>query len=348
MKTVVRLLVAVVLSSLMLTPGTIRPVAAQDFATTEGVIVNTDALNVRSDPGLHGAVLSVLPYGTHAVVADGPVEADGYTWYAINADGGESGWVASEYLATASSGGGFGIGDGVRVMTPVLNIRDAPSASADVFTTAREGTVFTISSAAQPADGYTWYQVHSFGIALPLEGNVGWVAGEFLVADPAVTGCEGQGPCPTGLAPGDGIRVATDALNLRGAPGLSSAVGAVLPNGTQGVVADGPTYVDGHAWLAITTDEYGAGWVAREFIVADPSAGGAPEFSAGAWVQVVDGALNLREGPTLASDVVDVMADGAPLTVTDGPIVSDGYTWFKVTSDQYGNGWAAGEFLRPR
>jgi uncharacterized protein YgiM (DUF1202 family) len=347
-RTLIILLVAVLLSSLTLAPGIGRPVQAQDFATSDAVVVNTDALNVRSDPDLDGTVIDVLPYGTSAFATDGPVAADGYTWYEIDADDGISGWVAGEFLAAASSGVGFGLGDGVRVTTPVLNVRDAPSISAGVFTSVPEGTTFTIVSVATPADGYTWFQVHSFGTALPLDGNVGWVAGEFMVADPAVTGCEGQGPCPTGLELGDGVRVATDALNLRDAPGISSVVSAVLPHGTQGVVADGPTYIDGYAWLAISTDAYGTGWVARDFIVADPGAGGAPEFSVGAWVQVVDGELNLRARPTLASDVLDVMADGAPLTVTDGPVLSNGYTWYEITSDQYGSGWAAGEFLRPR
>ncbi len=327
-----------------------RSAAAAEFAYGQEVSVSTDFLNLRSGSSLDSAVIDVLPYGTTGTIAAGPFFADGYDWYYLNL-GSQQGWVAGEFLAAADSSGGdsngprFNRGDGVRVTALSLNVRDAPGLSGSVYTTVPEGTVFTIASDPTPADGYTWYQVHSFGVALPLDGNLGWVAGEFLAFDPGVSGCEGRGPCPTGLEPGDGVRVVTDALNFRDAPGLSSNVAAVLDQGTVGVVAEGLTYLDGYVWIAITTNTHGTGWVARDFIVGDPSVVGAPEFAAGTMVQVTGGALNLRSLPTLASDVEAVMADGATLTVADGPILSDGYTWYQVTSDQYGTGWVAGEFL---
>ena len=322
--------------------------SAQDYAINQTVSVNVDALNLRANPRLDGVVLSVLGFGTTGTVVDAPVTADGYTWYAITV-GDLQGWVASAFLVAADDGGAnapdFEGGDGVRVTALSLNVRDAPGLDGTVFTTVSEGTVFAIASLPTPADGFTWYLVHSLGIALPLDGNLGWVAAEFLAFDPGVTGCEGRGPCPTGLEPGDGARVVTNTLNFRDAPGLSSNVIAVLDQGTVGVVAEGRDYLDGYGWIAITTNAHGTGWVARDFIVGDPSVVGSPEFAAGTSVQVIGGALNLRSGPTIDNDVEAMIADGATLTVEDGPILSDGYTWYRVTSDAYGTGWAAGEFL---
>jgi hypothetical protein len=339
------LLVAAGTSGQIVTPRT--AVAAQ-FSSGEIVRVVDGSLNLRTEPGLDAEVVRVLPDGFVLTVADGPESADGYDWYQVTSSGDVAvdGWVVGDFLEPAP-GGEFPQGTGVRVVGGSLNVRDAPSLSGNVFTTVPEGTTFT---AGDPtfADGYTWYKVHSFGIVLPLPSNQGWVAGDFLVADPGVTGCEGQGPCPSGLGIGDGIRVVTDSLNLRDAPVLDAAVVAVLPTGVQGVVLEfADNTSGGHAWLRVETVDYGSGWVARDFVVADPSANGGPEFSIGSTVQVVDGTLKLRASATLAADVLNVMADGTILTVENGPVVSDGYTWYRVSSDAYGTGWAAGEYLAP-
>lgn len=315
--------------------------------------VATDLLNLRTGPGLEYATVAQYEAGTGLMLAAPPVAADGYDWYAVVLpDRPSPGWVAGSYVTFSGGDGGAGgefePGDGVRVAEGPINVRYEPGLDGEVFITVAEGAIFTIASDPTSADGYTWYKVHSFGMALPLSGNVGWVAGEFLAYDAGVTGCEGQGPCPTGLAVGDGIRVITDALNLRDAPGLDGAVLAVLPTGAEGVIddiADG--LIDGHVWLAITTAE-GSGWVAREFVVADAGAGGAPEFAVGDEAVVTDGALNLRDGPGLARDVVDVMADGAVVTIDDGPVMSDGFAWYRVITEENVEGWAAGEFLAER
>jgi uncharacterized protein YgiM (DUF1202 family) len=65
----------------------------------ERVVVNTDWLNVRAEPGLGGAVVNVLPYDYEAFVSDGPLSADGYTWYQVDAMGVTLGWVAGKFLA---------------------------------------------------------------------------------------------------------------------------------------------------------------------------------------------------------------------------------------------------------
>jgi hypothetical protein len=60
-------------------------------------MVNTDELNIRSDAGLDADTLDTLTYGFTASVIDGPVEADGYTWFEIETDA-ITGWVAGDYL----------------------------------------------------------------------------------------------------------------------------------------------------------------------------------------------------------------------------------------------------------
>jgi uncharacterized protein YgiM (DUF1202 family) len=70
-------------------------------ATGTAVVVNTDALNLRSDAGVAADVLEELGAGASATVVGGPTTADGYTWYQVQAADGTTGWVAGEYLALA-------------------------------------------------------------------------------------------------------------------------------------------------------------------------------------------------------------------------------------------------------
>ncbi|MCC6791760.1 MAG: SH3 domain-containing protein, partial [Thermomicrobiales bacterium] len=63
-------------------------------------------LNYRTDPSTGGDVIEVLADGTEGAILDGPVYADGYTWYQLGVpgygpDGETPGWVAGEYLAQA-------------------------------------------------------------------------------------------------------------------------------------------------------------------------------------------------------------------------------------------------------
>jgi uncharacterized protein YraI len=71
-----------------------------DFSPGDEVVVDTDALNLRSGPGLDEDVLAVLYTGDSMVVEDGPESADGYDWYQVDTEEG-IGWVAGTYLALA-------------------------------------------------------------------------------------------------------------------------------------------------------------------------------------------------------------------------------------------------------
>ncbi|MEA2515928.1 MAG: hypothetical protein QOJ59_5417, partial [Thermomicrobiales bacterium] len=106
---------------------------------------------------------------------------------------------------------------------------------------------------------------------------------------------------------------------------------------TQLEVNRSPVSADGFTWYSVS-GEYGTGWCAGEFLTG----GG---FSPGDDVHVVDGVLNLRSGPGTGRSIVAVMADGASLTVTDGPRNADGYAWYEVTGNRYGDGWCVGQYL---
>jgi uncharacterized protein YraI len=54
-----------------------------------------DCLNVREGPGLEAPAVDCLPDGTDVVLAQGPIEQDGYLWWRLE---GRAGWVAADWL----------------------------------------------------------------------------------------------------------------------------------------------------------------------------------------------------------------------------------------------------------
>jgi hypothetical protein len=74
------------------------PVFSPTFQPGMPVVVSTgdgDCLNVRSGPGRGATIVACLADGTTARVADGPISADGVTWWLLDS----LGWAAGEYLA---------------------------------------------------------------------------------------------------------------------------------------------------------------------------------------------------------------------------------------------------------
>lgn len=149
-----------------------------EFTDGDAVIVATDFLNLRSDAGLSASVEAVLANGEALTILSGPLAADGYSWYSARTADGTTGWVAGEYLALATSGGGsytgFDIGDTAVVDTPRLNFRAGPGLDYEAIEVITGGTSVVITDGPVSADGYHWYE-------LELEnGDTGWSIGEGL------------------------------------------------------------------------------------------------------------------------------------------------------------------------
>jgi chromosome segregation ATPase len=65
-----------------------------------------------------------------------------------------------------------------------------------------------------------------------------------------------------------------------------------------------------------------------------------------AWVQNEQGQnLRRRSEPGLEAKVLDGLAVGTQLTLMEGPVSEDGYTWWRVRAKDGREGWVAGEGL---
>ncbi|MEW6092577.1 MAG: SH3 domain-containing protein [Chloroflexota bacterium] len=85
---------------------TLPPTAAPgEFGRGAYVQVNTDALNIRSEPGLDSDALFLAFDEEVFLIAEGPEEADGYTWWYLTAsyDASRSGWAAQDFLTVIPS-----------------------------------------------------------------------------------------------------------------------------------------------------------------------------------------------------------------------------------------------------
>jgi hypothetical protein len=73
------------------------------------------------------------------------------------------------------------------------------------------------------------------------------------------------------------------------------------------------------------------------------------ELAIGAAVTVTEADVRLRDAPTVNSNIVSGLDQGAEFTITEGPIEADGFVWWGVQSTVDPNivGYVAGDFIAP-
>lgn len=221
------------------------------------IVVSTDRLNLRRNPGTNSTVIKVLVEGTKGEVIGLPASGtnDGIDWYRIETDAGDRGWVAGQYIDAASSGGGtFPVGSVVEVATDYLNLRATASLSGSVRAVLATGDRGAVVQGPVSKDGYSWYRLD-----INADGKAdGWVVGTYLAK------------ASGGFAVGDAVRVADGPLNVRSAAGLSGKTIDRVENGALFEVRGGPTTKDGYTWIKVFNYGTGLGWIAAEFVILEP------------------------------------------------------------------------------
>jgi uncharacterized protein YraI len=153
---------------------------------------------------------------------------------------------------------------------------------------------------------------------------------------------------PAGLVLGDTVVVETDdggPLNLREAAGIDAEVLAELPNGTVGIVIDGPTMADDLPWYEISTN-LGNGWSTAEFLeIAPPDLPGGGLYKVGDTLSVNVDSLGLLQMPTSSAAVIARMFRNEIALVVAGPKWAEGTIWYQVheqyTTGGFRTGWAS-------
>ncbi|MCA9833744.1 MAG: SH3 domain-containing protein [Thermomicrobiales bacterium] len=302
---------------------------APKFSEGDTVVVDTDYLNLRNEPGATGGVLAKIGTGTTGVVLAGPEIANNMAWYQIETDQG-TGWASGQFLALTESGStarAFTSGEAIYVNTDWVNLRSTASTSADIVDVLLQNANGKVLDGPTSADGYTWYQMQ-FGDV------TGWAAAQYF-------GKGSADPASTGFIIGAGVTTADgDAVNVRNSASIGSNIVTQIDEGEVATISGGSRDADGYTWIQVSIDDL-TGWVARDVVALD----GDSPYATGTTVRVFDGELNLRDAASLGGDVVAILPDATHAEVLAGPEESDGYTWYKVSTSRYGTGWAAGTYL---
>lgn len=220
---------------------------------------------------------------------------------------------------------GFAIGDSVVVEADGLNLRDDAGLDAGVVAVLLDGTEGVVTDGPMTVDDYVWYELN-------VDGTLGWSAAEWL--SPALTE-------HTVLGIGTEAIVVVEVLNLRADATISADIVTTLTEGTSAAVLDGPVTADGYDWYQLDADGT-TGWAVRDYL-AFKSQNDA-DITIGDVAMVNTDGLNLRDDATVDANVIAELASGEFVTILDGPVEADGWTWFQVESDA-GTGWVAGEYL---
>lgn len=180
--------------------------------------------------------------------------------------------------ASATSIGGFGNGDIVRVTEPV-NLRNAPTINSGVLRVMQTNDQLSVTGSGVSADGYIWVPVR-FGstngwvasLYITKTGSASPTATRAITATPSRTAVGGATltPGPGGFLPGDWAQTRVR-VNLRNGPGTTASVVVVLAAGTQLQVTGYGQSATGYFWVPVRTSGGTNGWIADEFISASVS-----------------------------------------------------------------------------
>jgi uncharacterized protein YgiM (DUF1202 family) len=216
--------------------------------------------------------------------------------------------LAVSSLSTPSPASALSCGPCPAMTLDALNLRDGPSLHANVLLVIPAGAEVAYDATVPAENGY---------LAVSYGGVDGYAHQLYLRLFPAHAS-------------------PTDWLNLRSDPNLGAEVLMVMPPGSNVEVLG----VGENGYYSVRYEQRLIGFAHSDYLEFDRTAG----FLVGDNVIVNTDALNLRSRASLSGSVRAVLFSGEELTVEDGPVEADGFTWYEVDGAQ-GTGWVAGEYL---
>ncbi|MDO8536639.1 MAG: Ig-like domain-containing protein [bacterium] len=156
---------------------------------------------------------------------------------------------------------------------------------------------------------------------------------------PTPTSTPALPPPPQNL--GDQVK-ATENINVREAPSLSTAILGVEQAGSIGNIADGPVSADGYEWFQVGWEDGLLGWSVKNYLVASSQT--ICPIKIGDKITVIAGeqalSLYVRADPSVSAPIVGGELDGTSGTILSGPIFADGYSWWQLRFADGIVGWA--------
>ncbi|MFN8374415.1 MAG: SH3 domain-containing protein [Anaerolineae bacterium] len=140
------------------------------------------------------------------------------------------------------------------------------------------------------------------------------------------------------------VNVGFDVLNVRESPNLDADIVTQLREGAEVQVLDGPRVSDDLTWWNIRA-EGRSGWavdnVDGEQTLIFSTIGRLVAGGRATVFVTEDDNLRLRSGPGLSYERIAGLPNNTRVNVLDGPVESDGYTWWQLSTSEGLEGWAA-------
>ena len=342
--------------SLKDSPNGKAPVAA-------GIVVNTDNLNVRSEPNVYGQFYCKLPRGAEVNIYDYST-TNGVQWALLN-----QGWACMQYIHETDRGqdskpeanekpanpGDVGTDDnktplakGQAMSNITLNIRSGPGPQYENLGQLKDSNRFSIFQ-TKMSNGVQWGRMEK-----------GWVCMTYVRLDGDVTitnpnaGQEGSGnqkpeQKPASLGQGRVVNCSTH-VNVRASATPQSALQGTFPLNAMIELLEHTTN-NGFDWYRTTK-----GWVCGTYVqkisapdistpitpvVPNPGTPVVPGTPSTATTGTITGSnsVNVRKGPGVFNAKVTSLRSGSIVNIKSTQVV-DGATWYEI--DQ---GWVAGDYV---
>lgn len=305
------------------------------FAIEDNLFVREDMVNLRDEPSLRGTIVGTVNFMDAATIIDGPMPANGYTWYKVETSV-ATGWITERHIAfeqDIAPPARLGIGDAVVAVEPEgIALRVNPSPEASRVAGLPIGTKGKVIDGPENARGYNWVKVQT-------SLGTGWGAEEYFDTADSWDDVEDIETFKIGAE----VVMDTDQLNLRERPDLSSSIVKTIGTGIVGTILRGPEKGNNQSWYEIETDDV-VGWSVGTFLRATESGATMKAFAINDAVYVSTDAVNLRSSPRLDSDIVMILLQMDAGVVLSGPESSDGFIWYKIQSSD-GTGWASAQYF---
>jgi len=310
------------LLSIILVFGTFLP-QGKSSAASGSLTISTDAVNVRSGPGLSYSLEKIAKRGEkYSIVKE---KGD---WIEIQLSFGKTGWVVNWLVtkenepkaATASTSAGSKNTIAI-ANTDQLRVRSGPGTSFRIVSFLNKGQEVTILDQNE-----NWYKITStFG--------EGWVVRDFLEIK-TVKQERKQTPAPSDTM-GTGI-VNGDTVNVRQEPSATSPIIGKLSKGTSVTI-----YSKRNNWLEIGFSNL-KGWANSEFINTQSGASkDTPKKELkGINGTVTAGSLSVRSASSLDSSIIGTVSKGQSFA-----ILEENNNWVKIEFKTGSFGWVAGWYL---
>jgi hypothetical protein len=289
--------------------------------------------NVRTTGSLSGTLIGTQPASAEGTIIAGPVSADNITWWQINYDSGSDGWSGSNHFTLSSSPKpietnptplSFKLGERIQ-LNAITNVRISGGLSAQLLGTQAIGNSGVIVSGPVYSDNITWWK---------MDYDIG------------IDGWSGQNNFSPAVSPfGISTRIELVKIaNVRSSPSLSGALIATLPVATTGTILSGPIHSDSIIWWQIKYDNGTIGWSGEDNLKPVLFTLNDTVLKIGSRIQL-SSITNVRSSGSLNGLLLGTQPANSFGTILEGPIQSEGISWWRIDYDTGVDGWSGSNNL---